>query len=367
MVLVRGRPESRPAGALPEWSGTADALEIGPVRVSFPPSQEMKTPAAKLIGSSPLYCEFLERLSQVARSDATVLVTGESGSGKGQVARVLHARSRRAAQPFVSVHLAAVSPSLVESELFGHERGAFTGAVRDRAGSFRRASGGTLLLDDVGLLPGEAQVKLLRVLQERQVDPLGGEAPIDVDVRVVATSGSDLGALVRSGGFREDLYYRLAVVPLEVPPLRVHLEDLPEIAEHALRCIGERLGLPPRRLSQAALERLAQHPWPGNVRELENALERVLVLGSKDEAAPEVGPEEFDFLAESTAGVVEVLAASALAHGLDLESIGRAMMACALEQHRGNVSAAARQVGLTRRAFEYRLRTQGSVDQEESA
>jgi two-component system response regulator HydG len=312
----------------------------------------------ELIGSSELFRAFRERLAQVAATEVTVLVSGESGSGKGLAARALHAASPRRDGPFVAVNLAAVPAQLVESELFGHERGAFTGAERARRGCFRRAEGGTLLLEDVDLLPGDAQVKLLRVLQERQVEPLGAEGPADVDVRVVATTGVDLRLRVQEDAFREDLYYRLAVVPLEVPPLRSHLEDLPELALALAERAARRVGQPVRPLSPDALERLRRHPWPGNVRELENALERVSVLPpapAADGAPAPVSPEELGFLDESTDGVADELAARALAHGIDPETLTRAMMSRALEEHRGNVSAAARAVGLTRRAFEYRL------------
>ncbi len=323
----------------------------------------MRPPDPVLVGSSESFRDFLDRMARVAKSDATVLISGESGSGKGLAARALHAASTRASGPFVSIHLAAVTPTLVEAELFGHERGAFTGADRERLGRIRRAHGGTLVLDDVGLLPQEAQVKLLRVLQERQIEPLGSEGPVDVDVRVVATSSEDLAAMTRDGRFREDLYYRLAVVPLMVPPLRARADDLPELVRHLVGRLEERLRVPARALSEGALERLARHPWPGNVRELENALERVMVLGSK--GAGEVPPEELDFLDEATDGVARELAVTALAHGLSLEDLSRAVMDRALEEHRGNVSAAARQVGLTRRAFEYRSSRRDEDEDEE--
>ena len=311
-----------------------------------------------LVGSSALFRAFRERLTKVGGTDVTVLVTGESGSGKGLAARALHDSSARAGRAFVGVNLAAIPAALVESELFGHEQGAFTGADRRRDGCFRRAEGGTLLLDDVGLLAPEAQVKLLRVLQERQVEPLGSEGPVDLDVRVVATSGVDLLELVKERAFREDLYYRLAVVPLEVPPLRAHLEDLPELVRALGVRVQERVGCPARPLTPEALERLVRHPWPGNVRELENALERVSVLhppASAGAPALAVAASEFDFLDEATAGVVDELAARALAHGIDPETLTRAIMRRAVSEHRGNISAAARMVGLTRRAFEYRL------------
>ena len=309
-------------------------------------------------GRSEIWLAFWAQLEAVAQSDATVLLGGESGAGKEVAARGLHALSERRAGPFVAVHLGALSSSLVESELFGHVRGAFTDARSDRQGCFQRADGGTLVLDDIDLLPREAQVKLLRVLQERVVEPLGGEGPIPVDVRVVATSSADLNERIDAGALREDLYYRLSVVPLEVPPLRSRVEDVVPLAEQRMRVLARRLGVEPRSLDPAAAERLRAHPWPGNVRELENALERVLVLrpgASQEGGTPAVGAEELAFLDEAGEGVVEELARSALAHGLRIQELELAMMDRALEEQRGNMSAAARQVGLTRRAFEYRL------------
>ncbi len=306
------------------------------------------------------------RVEQLARSEATVLIEGESGSGKGRVAEAIHRLGPRSEGPLVEVDLAALSPTLVEAELFGHEEGAFTDAHRSRLGRFRRAEGGTVVLDDVPCLPLELQSKLLRVLQERAVEPVGAEEAIPIDVRVLATSSLDLRGEVDAGRFREDLYYRLAVVPLRVPPLRARLADLPELVRSLGARLAPRLGVAPRELEPAALERLARHSWPGNVRELENALERVLALipSSPDDPTgsagpPPVAPEELDFLEETVRGVAEELTRTALAHGLTAAEMERALLEQALREQRGNVSAAARQVGLTRRAFEYRLARAG--------
>ncbi len=289
-------------------------------------------------------------LRQAAGSRATVLLEGESGSGKSRAARLLHGWSPRAAEPCVTVHLGAVSPSLIESELFGHEAGAFTDARRQRRGCFRRAEGGTVVLDDVPLLPLESQVKLLRVLQERVVEPVGAEVPVPVDVRVVATSNLDLAAEVEAGRFREDLYYRLAVVRLGVPPLRACLEDLPELAGALARRVAQRLGCPERPFAEGTLERLATHAWPGNVRELENALERLTALGRGP-----IEPAELEFLDEACGGIADDLARRALAHGLDVAAMEWALIDASLAEQRGNVSGSARQLGITRRALEYRL------------
>jgi DNA-binding NtrC family response regulator len=321
-----------------------------------------------MIGTSAAMEAFRARLRQVAASATTVLLRGESGVGKGLAARRLHAWSPRAGGPLVEVSLAALAPSLVEAELFGHEEGAFTGAVRARTGRFRQAQGGTLVLDDVDTLPTEVQVKLLRVLQERVVEPVGSELAHPIDVRVVATTQADLRAEVEAGRFRRDLYYRLAVVELELPPLRARLEDLPALAEQIVSELASARGVPARPLSASALERLAGHAWPGNVRELENALERALVLaaGRDDGQAQPLGAEDFAFLAEASAGVAGDLARQALAHGLTLADLEAALLDESLAESRGNLAAAARQVGLTRRALEYRLARRRAADQERS-
>jgi len=319
----------------------------------------------RMVGGGPVFARFEAALAQVAPSDVTVLIQGESGSGKNLAARVLHELSGRAAGPFVEVHLAALAPTLIESELFGHEAGAFTGAREARRGRFERADRGTLVLDGVEHLPNEVQAKLLRVLQERTVEPLGAEEPRPVDLRLVATSTADLAGLAAAGRFREDLYYRLAVVRLEVPPLRARPEDLPALAERLIARAALRLGVGRRPLSPDALARLCEHPWPGNVRELENALERVLILvdplGDGALAAhgrrsgPAIAARELDFLREAVDGVPERIARETLAHGIALETLERAVLDLALREHHGNVAAAARRLGLTRRAFEYRL------------
>jgi DNA-binding NtrC family response regulator len=321
-----------------------------------------------MIGTSAAMEAFRARLRQVSGTGTTVLLRGESGVGKGLAARRLHAWSPRASGPLVEVHLAALAPSLMEAELFGHEEGAFTGAVRARVGRFRQAHGGTLVLDDVDTLPVEVQVKLLRVLQERQVEPVGGEEPVGIDVRLVATTQADLRTEVEAGRFRRDLYYRLAVVELEVPPLRARLEDLPALAEQIVAELASARGVPARPLSAGALQRLEEHAWPGNVRELENALERALVLAAGREQDHDVPLEgdDFAFLAEARAGVAADLARQALAHGLTLADVEAALLESALEESRGNLAAAARQVGLTRRALEYRLARRRDADEETS-
>jgi DNA-binding NtrC family response regulator len=311
------------------------------------------TPAEYVPARSERGIRFETDLERVAQSTATLLLSGESGTGKSRAAQRLHWASPRSEEPFVEVQVAALSPTLVEAELFGHEEGAFTGAAKARLGRFQRANGGTLVLDGVESLPPELQVKLLRVLQERVVEPLGG-MPVRLDVRVVATTSRDLMQLVETGEFRLDLYYRLAVVTLELPTLRSRLEDLPALVGSLSVHVAERTRAPQREFSAEALERLAQYEWPGNLRELENAIERVTVLGR--EAKGPVEPGELSFLQSESGGDARRLAQQALANGVTIEQFEWAMICEAVEQHQGNLSAAARQVGLSRRAVEYRLR-----------
>jgi DNA-binding NtrC family response regulator len=228
----------------------------------------------------PLMAALLDRATQLARAEASVLIGGESGTGKEVLARHIHAASRRARGPFVALNCAALPESLLESELFGHEKGAFSGAVAARKGKFEQAEGGTLLLDEIGEMDPRLQAKLLRVIQEREVDRLGGTQPVKVDVRLLAATNRDLAAEVRAGRFREDLYFRLNVVGLRIPPLRDRPADIPALAAHFARRFADANGLPRRELSPEALGLLAAHPWPGNVRELENAMHRAVLLAS---------------------------------------------------------------------------------------
>jgi two-component system response regulator HydG len=234
-----------------------------------------------LVGASAPMQKLRELIQQVAPSSATVLLLGESGTGKERVAREVHRLSVRAHKPFVAVNCAALPESILESELFGSERGAFTGAV-SREGRFERASGGTMLLDEIGDLPAQAQVKLLRVLQEGEVERLGGGAPRKVDVRIIAATHRDLKTYVAEGRFREDLFYRLAVITLNIPSLRERLDDIPLLVAHFLRRHCQKHNKALKGLSQEALDALLGHPWRGNVRELENALERAVVLSRGD-------------------------------------------------------------------------------------
>lgn len=335
---------------------TADETPPRPMSSTGPDGDEPADGASR----NSLWIDFERTLDRVARSAAraagaappTVLLTGESGTGKSRAARRLHDLSPRADGPFVPVHLAGLAATLLEAELFGHEEGAFTGAAGAREGRFVRASGGTLVLEAIETLALPLQVKLLRVLQERVVEPLGAVQAVPVDCALVATTAVDLRQEVDAGRFREDLYFRLAVVPLEVPPLRARTrdDDFAGLCDELVAAVAERASVPSRDLSPGARELLADHPWPGNVRELENALERVLVVPQEGE----IGPEELGFLAESTRGRSHEIAREALGAGVSLEAFERAMIEEALAQTRGNASAAARVLGLSRRAFDYR-------------
>jgi DNA-binding NtrC family response regulator len=231
-----------------------------------------------IVGSSPALAEAFDRLRRAAESEVTVVLTGESGTGKELFARALHALSARATGPFVPVNVAALPEGLVENELFGHERGAYTGAVERRAGRFELADGGTLFLDEISELPAGAQTKFLRVVEERQFLRVGGTVPISVDVRIVVATNRDLSALVRAGSFREDLFYRLEVFPVRLPPLRARKEDIPALARAFAETVARQMRRKPPVFSSGALERLAEHDWPGNVRELRNVVERSVLL-----------------------------------------------------------------------------------------
>jgi formate hydrogenlyase transcriptional activator len=233
---------------------------------------------SEIIGNSPVLLGTLESVERVAPTDTTVLILGETGSGKELFARAVHSRSRRADRPLVKVNCGAIPPSLIESELFGHVRGAFTGAVDKRVGRFEVANGGTILLDEIGEMPLDAQVKLLRVLQEREFEPVGSSKTVRVDVRVIASTNRNLDAAVHSGNFRADLLYRLNVFPIEVPPLRARASDIPLLVELFIGALARKLGKPLQGFTAPAMARLMKYDWPGNVRELGNVVERAAVL-----------------------------------------------------------------------------------------
>ena len=234
----------------------------------------------EIIGQSQALTAVLDNVRRVAATDATVLIMGETGTGKELIARAVHSSSQRKDKPLIKINCAALPAGLVESELFGHEKGAFTGAIARRVGRFELAHGGTIFLDEIGELPADAQAKLLRVLQEREFDRVGGSAPIKVDVRVLAATNRDLLRAVREKAFREDLYYRLNVFPLQLPPLRDRKEDIPPLALFLVNKFAARIGKRIEGISKETMGRLLRYPWPGNVRELENVLERAVILAT---------------------------------------------------------------------------------------
>lgn len=308
-----------------------------------------------IIGSSKGLLRVLDQAARVAQRDATVLILGETGTGKELVARAIHHNSRRSNRPFIAINCGAIPADLVESELFGYARGAFTGALTNKAGRFESADGGTLFLDEVGELPLGAQVKLLRVLQEGEIAKLGESTPVKIDVRIIAATHRDLSAMVEDGTFREDLYYRLAVVPLKIPPLRERREDIPGLIEALLNRIRERHDLPEIRLSPTVQQRFISYSWPGNVRQLENLLERVLVLSSGDSITIEDLPEELI----SPSAPSAVLWPNLPEEGLSLEEIERELISRALDRFKGNQTQAAKYLDISRRTLIYRMEKHG--------
>jgi len=294
----------------------------------------------------------LEVADRVAATVATVLITGESGTGKEILARRIHVRSPRAEGPFVAVNCAAIPAELLESELFGHARGAFTGAVRDRAGRFRQASGGTLFLDEVGEIPTPLQGKLLRTLQERVVDAVGGDTPVPVDVRILAATNRDLPSRIREGFFREDLYYRLNVVELAVPPLRDRPDDIPPLVRRFVSefSAGREIAVP-----AAVVAELSTRPWPGNVRELKNACERMVILCRGDEVSLEDLPPAPHGPGAGTAEDVSASTLALPAEGLSLVDLEKRVIERALRMKGGNITQAALFLRIPRHILVYRI------------
>ena len=306
--------------------------------------------APDLVAESPAMKAAVVAARQVAPTDASVLLLGESGTGKSQLARLVHYASRRAAGPLVEVHCAALAETLLESELFGHERGAFTGAAQRKAGHLAAAHGGTLFLDEIGEVTAPTQVKLLRFLQDRTYVPVGGTDARSVDVRVISATNRDLEAAVRSGDFREDFFYRLNVFSIVVPPLRDRADDVLPIARRFLAARG----LPAEKLSPGAAGRLLAHTWPGNVRELGNALERALILAGDGEIREE-------HLAPGRPARASP-ASELLGDGFDLDAFERDLVFAALQRAGGNKTHAARLLGITRRRMYSLLASYGERD-----
>ena len=313
----------------------------------------------RIVFEDPAMREVLDLAERIARSDASILITGDSGTGKEILARHIHARSRRSAKPFVSVNCAAIPEALLESELFGHEKGAFTGAIARRIGKFEAADGGTLLLDEIGEMDLKLQAKLLRVLQEREIDRVGGTRPVKIDIRLLATTNRDLQQQVAARNFREDLYFRINVVTVHIPPLRERTRDILLLAEHFIGKYAEANGLAPRPLSKAAAERLLRHAWPGNVRELENNMHRAVLLAT----GPEIGPEAMmlgggagSAAIDGEAGRVAGTGGASRLVGRTVAAVERDLIIDTLDHCLGNRTHAATILGISIRTLRNKLK-----------
>ena len=329
------------------WDGSAEA--------PGPPASPVETPPG-MVGRSTAMRNVFALVARARRSRATVLLTGATGTGKELLARAIHSGSERRGCPFVPINCAAFPDSLLESELFGHVRGAFTGADRDKPGLFEAADRGTLFLDEVGETSGPLQAKLLRALQEREVRPLGSARTRSVDVRVIAATNRELRFEVTNGHFREDLYYRLAVFPIAVPPLRERPEDVLPLAGHFLARHGEREGRPGCRFSREAAHLLLSYPWPGNVRELENEVQRALALAEPGE---EIGPALLSERISRTLEPVRAVAREEETLRQSLDRIEAWLIRQALERQGGRRAATARTLGVTREGLYKKMKRLG--------
>ncbi|EMR3907804.1 TPA: two-component system response regulator PilR [Pseudomonas aeruginosa] len=338
-------------------------VDLGRLRELVATALRLRNPEAeeapvdnRLRGESPPMRALRNQIGKLARSQAPVYISGESGSGKELVARLIHEQGPRIERPFVPVNCGAIPSELMESEFFGHKKGSFTGAIEDKQGLFQAASGGTLFLDEVADLPMAMQVKLLRAIQEKAVRAVGGQQEVAVDVRILCATHKDLAAEVGAGRFRQDLYYRLNVIELRVPPLRERREDIPLLAERILKRLAGDTGLPAARLTGDAQEKLKNYRFPGNVRELENMLERAYTLCEDDQ----IQPHDLR-LADAPGASQEGAASLSEIDNLEdyLEDIERKLIMQALEETRWNRTAAAQRLGLTFRSMRYRLKKLG--------
>lgn len=319
------------------------------------------TPYGEMVGQSEGIRQVKRFVERVARSDSTVMVYGESGTGKELVARAIHARSTRHTGPFIRVNCGALPEGLLDSELFGHERGAFTGAAKQRRGRFELADGGTLFLDEIATINAATQVRLLRVLQERELERVGGEETIPVDVRIVAATNMSAADLLQAEGFREDLYYRLHVVPWTVPPLRDRRDDIPLLAEHFVKKLRGRTRSAVSAIGREAMNRLMEYDWPGNVRQLENVIERALVLAERDVLEESDlpllvnvnGPESSHSLA------IDANGSESIDLGRAVDDMEAGVIRQVLARTAGNRTAAARHLGITKSKLLYKIRKYG--------
>jgi DNA-binding NtrC family response regulator len=308
-----------------------------------------------IIGHSRALLSLLDTAARAAQSESTILLYAETGSGKELLARAIHFNSRRRDKPFVTINCGAIPRELLESELFGHVKGSFTGAVTHKVGKVEMADHGTLFLDEVGEMPGELQVKVLRLIQQGELEKVGATSPVKVDVRFVAATHRNLQAMIEDGTFREDLYYRLAVIPLELPPLRDRADDIPELVQHFFLKVREKQGRPDLVLPPTLLPRFQDYRWPGNIRELENVIERVVVLARGNEITLRDLP---DFL-QRDRPVIDTLQLELPAQGISLEGIEKELLIRALEKFNGNQTHAAKYLDISRKALRYRMEKHG--------
>jgi DNA-binding NtrC family response regulator len=340
-----------------------EAIRQAIARYRQPPNRRKKAASHALediVGTSAALKTVLNRVASVAPTETTVLILGETGTGKELVAQAIHGRSQRCSRPLVCVNCAAIQPSLIASELFGHEKGSFTGALQQRRGRFELAEGGTIFLDEVGDLPAETQIALLRVLQEREFERVGGNQPIRADVRVIAATNRDLRAAIAAGTFRSDLFYRLNVFPIEVPPLRERKEDIPLLVDHFIRVHADRAGKKIPAVDEKTLEMLLTYAWPGNIRELQNVIERWVIVSDAEELSLDESwlPHENGQMADSGAPTRSEPGLSLREHveAVERRLIGRMMAAVG-----GNQSEAARRLGLSRGSLIERLKKYGPI------
>lgn len=334
------------------------ALELARARAQAQALRDALGPTATLVGSSPQMAELRATIGRAAPTETRVLISGESGTGKELVAAAIHAGSARADGPFVRVNCAAIPRELIESEMFGHERGSFTGASDRRTGRFELADGGILFLDEVGDLGVEAQAKLLRALEAGEVERVGGERPVAVDVRVISASNKDLPRAVQEGRFRDDLLYRLNVFPIHIPPLRDRPGDIPELVEHFTALLTARIGRPLARVTPQAMDALVRHPWPGNVRELANIVERLVILAPR----PTIGAEDVAAALPAHADHAMPLPSPAgpdVALVEELDRFEKTLITRALSAAEGNVAEAARRLSTDRANLYRRMKRLG--------
>ena len=345
----------KPVGADATEAAVAKALEFRRLKVENRMLREAvgrRFAADQLIGQSSQMKRVFDMIDAVANSRATVLITGESGTGKELVARAIHYRGPRRGGPFEAINCAALPETLFESELFGHEKGAFTNAIRQRRGLFESATGGTLLLDEISEIPPTLQAKLLRVLQEREIQRLGSTQKIPVDVRVIATSNRHIPTEIAAGNFREDLFYRINVVNIDIPPLRDRPADIPALVEHFLRRYSLENGRPIRRVTDTVIRLFEQYTWPGNIRELENFIERAVVVSSGDLLAPE------DFPRELVTGGPRPRTAG-IEPGMSIHEMEKHLILATLDAEGNNQSRAADRLGISSRTLRNKLHEYG--------